>query len=310
MGRTKDAVMAPAAAPEILKEAEQAVMLAQNTALSAAETDEVLAAGIDLGRIEAMNFIATVASASLLVFYENVKKSKAWRLLRNPLSSNGSNFESLDEFCHVKLGKTYSRMQHLVSNRNLIGVEAFEQAERLGLRQVDYNAIKALPAPDQELVRRAVEDAQSRDEVLELLQELAARHAKEKETLQAELENERQERAADQQVSDKKSQRIDALERKLVAIERLSPDAELLRLRKEASGIAAETQAMVLGSLRQALLAMARHEQATALHTVFMAGLVGQVQAQLTALCEEFNLPDVSNAADAALAAEVAQWAQ
>jgi hypothetical protein len=42
---------------------------------------------------------------------------------------------------------------------------------------------------------------------------------------------------------------------------------------------------------------------------VFMASMLGELQAELTALRTEFNLPDVSTAADQALAAEVAQWA-
>lgn len=153
-----------------------------------AEKDEVLAAGIDIGRLEALTFITTVGEAAALSIYENVKKSKAWRYLRNPQSSHGGNFESLDEFCRVKLGKSYNRLQTIAANRGLIGQDVFEQAEQLGLRQVDYNAIKGLPAPDQELIRRAVEDAQSRDEVLDLLQELAARHAKEKEALTTQVE--------------------------------------------------------------------------------------------------------------------------
>ncbi|PAT41189.1 hypothetical protein CK623_02815 [Vandammella animalimorsus] len=93
----------------------------------------------------------------------------------------------MDEFCEVKLGKSYKRLQAIAANRNLIGQEAFEQAEKLGLRQVDYNAIKALPAPDQELIRRAVEEAKSRDEVLDVLQELAARNAKAREKLEADV---------------------------------------------------------------------------------------------------------------------------
>ncbi|WP_238945189.1 hypothetical protein [Allofranklinella schreckenbergeri] len=122
------------------------------------DKDEVFAAGVDIGRLEALDFVATVANSAILPIYESIKKSKGWRYIRNPKSSNGSNFESLEEFCQVKLGKTYGRLQHLLSNRNLIGQEAFEQAEKLGLRQVDYNAIKALPAPDQELIRRAVNE--------------------------------------------------------------------------------------------------------------------------------------------------------
>ena len=40
------------------------------------------------------------------------------------------------------------------------------------------------------------------------------------------------------------------------------------------------------------------------------AAFQSRITAGLAALREEFNLPDVSNAADAALAADVAQWAE
>ncbi|HRL97759.1 MAG TPA: hypothetical protein PLM12_11390 [Comamonas denitrificans] len=186
MARTPTQTTAPAELIQVAPQAEQQLAALQDSALTQQQMDEVLAAGIDLGRLEAMDFVATIANSAILAIYENVKKSKAWRLLRNPESGDGRHFESLDEFCEVKLGKSYKRLRELTFNRNLIGQEAFEQAERLGLRQRDYNAIKALPAPDQELVRRAVEEAQSRDEVLDLLQELVVRHAKEKEQLQAE----------------------------------------------------------------------------------------------------------------------------
>src|SRR5574343_729674 len=263
-----------------------------------AEKDEVLAAGIDLGRLEALDFIATVANSAILPIYENVKKSKAWRLLRNPKSSNGSNFASLDEFCEVKLGKTYGRLQHLVANRNVIGQEAFEQAERLGLRQVDYNAIKALPAPDQELIRRAVEEAQSSNEVLDLLQELAARHATEKEAMARQVEEATAEAKAGEEVRTKLHQRIDKLEREKALIERMPPDEALEALMKEATAITRDALGSGRGNLRQALQSLLNAGEERGQNNVFMAGLVGQVQAELNALREEFNLPDVSTAAD------------
>lgn len=166
----------------------QEVAAADAMAATREAMDEVLAAGIDLGRLEALDFIAVTANTAALAVYQNVKKSKAWRLLKNPQSAVSANFQSLEEFCEVKLGKSYRRMQTLLGQSNLIGQEAYEQAERLGLRDVDYNAIKALPAPDQELVRRAVEEAQSREEVLDLLQELVVRNAKEKEALATQVE--------------------------------------------------------------------------------------------------------------------------
>lgn len=282
---------------EVLNQAEQ-------------ERDEVLAAGIDLGRLEAMDFIATVANSAILAIYENVKKSKAWRLLRNHNNCDGRNFESLAEFCEVKLGKSYRRLQELASARNAIGQEAFEQAERLGLHQRDYNAIKALPAPDQELVRRAVEEAQSRDEVLDLLQELAARHATEKATFAKQVDEAKKEHAATTKRLEVVTKQKETAEAKAARIAVMPPDESLADLQKEASKVMNDALGAIRGGLRAALVALNDVPEGAPNQAVFMAGLVGQVAAELADLREEFNLPDVSNAAEAALAGEVAQWAQ
>jgi len=165
--------------PELVPNA-GALMLADVNTVNDLEKDAVLAAGIDIGRLETTVFFTTIGESASVAIYENIKKSKAWKLLRNPESSDGRKFESLDDFCRVKLGKSYSRLQELTSNRRALGQDAFEQAERLGLRQVDYNAIKALPAPEQELMRRALEESATKADVFGVLQELASNHAKEK----------------------------------------------------------------------------------------------------------------------------------
>ena len=91
-------------------------------------------------------------------------------------------------------------------------------------------------------------------------------------------------------------------------VKRLPADAALAKLKKEAASIAADAEGAILGGLRQALIAINNHGEERGLHNVYMAGLVGQVQAQLNALRQEFNLPDVSNAADQKLAADMAEW--
>ena len=305
MPRTPRAQTAPAPSPEVLPAVAQRIEAAQDAALTAHETDEVFAAGVDIGRLEALDFVVTVTSSALVSIYENVKKTKAWRLLRNPKSGHGAHFESLEEFCEVKLGKSYERMRKIAANRNLIGQQAFEQAERIGLRQVDYKAIRALPAPEQELVRRAVEESASRDEVLGLLQELAARSAQKEQELRAQVRQEQQERAATEQRLSVVRQQKEQAEEKAALIATLPPDELLQKLRQEAACVAAQAEGLVLGSLRQALLALEAHagrEGATG-SAAFMAGLLAQVQAQLDALRAEFDLPDAADAdadADAA----------
>lgn len=305
MGRTANTPAQPTSAPELLPAAVERIEAAQNVALSHDQNDAVLAAGIDLGRLEALDFLAVTANTAMLAIFENVKKSKAWRLLRNPAPGRNGQFESLEEFCEIKLGKSYKRLRTLSAQKNLLGQDAYEQAERLGLRDVDYNAIKTLPAPDQELVRRAVEEAQSRDEVLDLLQELAGRHAKEKEALTKEAAEARAEKQAVEKVLQTKNQQID----KLQLVQVLPPEELYQEIKKKASSVSADALGAVRGGVRQALIAVKDAPGEGPSKTVFMAALVGQLQAELNALREEFNLPDVSSAADQELAAEVAQWA-
>ena len=156
----------------------------QNLALSAdLEKDEILNAGIDLGRLDAMVFVATMADSAILSIYENVKKSKAWRNLRNSQSCHGGNFESLDEFCQVKLGRSYRRLQAISGNRKTLGDEAFDQAERIGLRQADYDLIKVLPAPKQEIIKEALSEGATKEDLQKAIRELAAADQKEIEEL-------------------------------------------------------------------------------------------------------------------------------
>lgn len=301
MGRTANTPASPAQAPELLPAAVQRMQAAQDVALSMAEQEAMIKLGRQIGQIEVATFFGNISDGVMLSAYENIKKSKAWAKLVS--QKTGNHFQNLDAFCQEKLGYSARRLAQVTGNRELIGQETFAQAEALGLRQVDYNAIKTLPAPDQELIRRAVEDAQSRDEVLDLLQELAGRHAKEKENLTKEASEARQEKAAVEKVLEYKNKQIDSLQ--LVQV--LPRDEQRLEIEKTATNFAFECQATLRGRLRQAFIALSNATDGPS-KDVFMAGLLGGVQAELAALREEFNLPDVSSAADQALAAEMAQW--
>lgn len=118
----------------------------------------------------------------------------------------------------------------------------------------------------------------------------------------------KQDAQATAEVMQKKNEVIDKLHTEQRRIARAKPDEKLAEVKKEAAQMAFEAQAAVMGNLRLALQAIL---DATTIgdETVFMAGLVGSVQAEVTQLRDSFGLPDMSTAVDAELAAEVAQWA-
>jgi hypothetical protein len=126
--------------------------------------------------------------------------------------------------------------------------------------------------------------------------------------LRAKVRELRKDKDADKKLLDTKNARIDKLEREKHRIQRESPDETLAAIKREATALAADAEGSILGGLRQALIAINNHAGEPGQHDVFMAGLVGGVQKQLNDLRGEFNLPDVSNAADAKLVAEMAEW--
>ena len=122
--------------------------------------------------------------------------------------------------------------------------------------------------------------------------------------LRANLREAKLEKEADDKMLAKKNAEIDKLSRRIA---KATPDDVLLELQKEATALMNDALGCIRGQLRQACIALKNHGDED--HSLFMAGLLGQVQADLTALRQEFDLPDVSTAADQALLAEQAQWA-
>lgn len=103
---------------------------------------------------------------------------------------------------------------------------------------------------------------------------------------------------------------LDALKARPKRIKTQDPDAALIELTKEAQGYATEALGMIRGRVRAALEALAEHhnQHGDDAVRVNMAGMLGQLQAELKALRDQYNLPDVAEAAtnpDAPVWAEI-----
>jgi len=145
------------------------------------------------------------------------------------------------------------------------------------------------------------------DDVLENLAEMDDVEKMSASELRAALREAREEMGAVEKVLSDKNTANDKLRAQLKRIQAAPVDEQLLALQREATSIMNDALGAIRGQLRQALIALKNHGDDD--NSLFAAGLVGQLQGDLTALREEFQLPDVSSAADAQLAAEVAEWA-
>ncbi|ADU63428.1 MAG: hypothetical protein KUA35_10330 [Pseudodesulfovibrio sp.] len=231
---------------------EAELMQVQNSAAVAAQAVmDVEGVLRDLGRLDATLFYANVADSMLVQIFEKVKKEKAYKKLHYfDEAKNLRQFQTLEEFCEIKLGKSYRRLQELSQHMQALGSDLYESAERIGFRNRDYRALKALPPEDQAVVKQALE-SESKDEVLDILQDLAARHQSENEAARKERENLTADLEARSRLLEDKAKRLQTTEEELYKLKSLPPDANLeLKLAREEEAVKA-LDAAYMGALAE-----------------------------------------------------------
>jgi cell division septum initiation protein DivIVA len=253
---------------------------------------------MQLARVQ-RNFLQTAE----IRLFEDMKNFKDFKdLAIRDEAGNVCQAENIDELCNLVFGRGYKAVNEDSLTFRALGDGAYDAANRLGLNRKQLRLIRSLPDAQRTAVAEAIQ-AESKSEVVAIIEDLAAQLAQ----AQDDATDAREEVKAREAVIADKNAAADKLRTKLKRVQAAPPDVVLQELQKEASGIASEAMTCVRGMLRQALIAIKNHSEAD--HTIFMAGLVGQVQADLTMLREEFALPDISNAVEQELASQVAQWA-
>ncbi len=205
----------------------------------------------DLGRIDAATFYETVSGCVIAQTFQKIKKNKRYMGLPYiDKDGKAKHVSSLEEFCEVKLGKSYKRCHELAQSLHLLGPALYESAERIGFRAKDYRALKALPEADQEVVRQALE-AEDKGQVLDILQDLAERHAAEREAAKKESEELKADLAARDKLLADKTRRLDETSMELSKLKSLPPDANVeLKLAREKEAVEALDK-VVVGALAE-----------------------------------------------------------
>lgn len=265
----------------------------QETAIQSTIADQAMMASYEIlrrvGRIEAMDFLSRVTDLAIAKTFTEIKNSKEYKNLPY-INKNGKSLHvtTMEEFCQVFLGKSYDRCYRLAQNLNLLGEELYEQAEQIGFTARDYQALKALPSDDQEIVKQAIE-TEDKEHVIDLLQEMAVKHKREKESLSKEkeelakkLEDKTASYEQQAQLLAEKSTAINKYKIEIAKakkhIDAMLPEDIGEELRKEAAQLINEVELAIRGKFYSALSALAEHQEATAIdHSALMSGFVGQL---------------------------------
>lgn len=158
------------------------------------EGKQVLASKQDvllkLGQAQAFNFAAKLLTVSELKLLQEVKESKQYKGLT--YTDEGGKLLTVSnwgECCKCILGSSQQHVDEKLNNLQQFGEEFFEAAQQMKLGYRDLRALRQLPEEEQALVieSEAVETG-DKDAVKELIDELKAKHKKEKSNVEQALD--------------------------------------------------------------------------------------------------------------------------
>lgn len=168
------AVTDPADPTQIALATQAADMLSatENQVLDSAEVYRMV------GRMETAQFIETVSGRVMAETYLKVKAliGKSGSITVRTRTGERKQVSDMDSFCDAVMPITARRCRQIVAAIDTLGVELYEQAEQIGFRSRDYQALRALPDDQQAVVKRAIE-AGDLHAVADIVHELAARNS-------------------------------------------------------------------------------------------------------------------------------------
>ncbi|MFC1042325.1 hypothetical protein ACFGWM_11770 [Pasteurella multocida] len=254
-----------------------------------------------IGMIKAFDFTQKLVTVTTLKAINEIKQSKQYKGL-DILNPQGKlvTVTTFRDFCEA-LGFSVEKIDQDLLNLNTLGENFLETSQRLGLGYRDLRKLRKLPEDARaEIVDADYSEATDKEDLIEKIEELTVKHAKEKESLEAQLKTAKDNYTAQARVLDNKNKRIDQLdaelEKKKQYINTLTPDEKGGVLRKETSQLVYGAEAILRGQVWKAFATLDAHTQESGIdHKQFMTGVLAEIELVINELRTTFNLPQFAD---------------
>ncbi|HCT5600429.1 TPA: hypothetical protein OT144_004373 [Klebsiella oxytoca] len=245
-----------------------------------------------LGQAQMADAFAQFSKTVLTSKMAFVKENKLYQSLKGKKGQDGLEFSGTwAEFCNL-LGYTPEHANESINNLQSFGEEALESMSRMGIGYRELRQFRRLPE-DQKSALIEVAKEGDKAALLELAEEMIAKHAREKEELKTDLEISRQMLAEKKEELGTMRNEKEELKSRLVRRTTTeTPDEEGVALETEVTGFKSGVLSAFF-DLKSGFNALTEHTERTGInHTGMMAGLLDDLQAQFEELRQEFSLPE------------------
>lgn len=208
------------------------------------------------------------------------------------------------------MGYSVNKIDEDLQNLSKFGEDFLETSQRLGLGYREMRKLRKLPEDARaEIVEADYSEATDKEELLERIEDLTAKFAKEKGELESKLKRKSEDYDAQAKVLANRNERINKLDAELVKKEKLiatqTPDQRGGALREETAAISYKAEVILRGQVWQAFEALEAHSSEHGIdHKQFMSGVLAEYQLILSELKSHFNLDSTPSGS------YVPEWAQ
>ncbi|KOE63906.1 hypothetical protein [Aggregatibacter actinomycetemcomitans] len=254
-----------------------------------------------LGMVKMSDFTRKLVTVSHIKVLAEFKESKKYKGLDiQDINGNWLHVTKWEEFCNA-LGYSREKIDTDILNLSTFGETFLETSQRLGLGYRDLRKLRKLPEDARaEIVDAEFTESADKEELLEKIEELTAKHAHEKQVLEGQLKQSQANYEAQSKVLKNKNDRINELdielEKKKNHINTLTPDEKGGLLRKSTSQLAYNAEAILRGQVWKAFETLDSHTQESGIdHKQFMVGTLAEIELVLNELRTAFNLPRLAD---------------
>ena len=266
--------------------------------VAAAATAEQIEMNQLLGRLQATQAIAAMLDGLSLAQIAQIKEGKRYKQLAGQKMVIGGveiRLDTWEGFC-AALGSSRRGIEEKLDNLRLLGEEALDKATALGMTTQELRKLRHLDASDQQIVIGEIEVAAGdKEAIIDLITDMAAKHSKEREELQAKLEDQRGEAAASERIIEERNKRIDKLEKQLHKQQHRTME-EKRQQRMTDAGAAQILCLSPLAGLEDAIETLLGEDDDTC--TRHAANLLHELRAAVEDLQLKYGLGDVANPDD------------
>lgn len=277
----------------------------QNTTALAAQalTQDIAEAHEAMGMIKAFGFVNKLLTVGTLKILTEIKNNKKYKGLVTYIHGELTTVSSWEQYC-LACGFTRQKVDEDLLNLSVLGEEFLEDSQRLGLGYRDLRKLRKLPDDARaEIVEADYSEATDKEELLERIEDLTAKFAKEKGELEVKLKRKSEDYDAQAKVLANRNERINKLDAELVKKEKLiatqTPDQRGGALREETAAISYKAEAILRGQVWQAFEALEAHSNEHGVdHKQFMSGVLAEYQLILSELKSHFGIDDMPSGED------------